>query len=322
MMLDNRHSPLPPGSVRPPGGAARSEPEHRRQPTPAAGATTTRAPRSRWRPAGRRLDGLTVEQAYDAADIPSYCGRGRLVGVSADNNAVKIVPIFCKRWQCPHCGPLKQARWTRILLAGKPERHITLTCKPYARATPAEAAAALKRSWSRFVDHWRRKGYTCEYAWTLQYHRNGWPHLHILQRGHYIPHKALSTWMARYMSSPIVYLRLIGDATATVLDIIRYVQTPLVNSGSTIQAGARIYTSRGYRMTDDPSPTVDDDTVWTWTYQRGSSRVLVLKYLLLYGPEAMTYYPDGSVVIDMSQPRRHLKDGMDTLAPADPRAPP
>jgi len=137
---------------------------------------------------------VSAETAWKELTDERWCGKGCLVGWAPNGEKAKLVPLTCDRWDCPRCGPRKAKRWLAKLLSARPTRHIVVTCRPGAAPDPDTAATLLKRTWSRFVDNWRRKGRTCEYAWVLQWQKNGWPHLHILQRGSYIPQVLISSY--------------------------------------------------------------------------------------------------------------------------------
>ncbi len=209
---------------------------------------------------------LTTRDLFHVQSLGSgNCVKGSIVGIAPDGLTARVIPLRCGRWTCDHCGPLKKRMWMARLLAGRPERFITLTCAPQTNMTPLEAASELKRTWSRFVDHFRRDNKTCEYAWSLQWHENGWPHLHILQRGDYIPQRDLSSYFAKKMRSPIVDIRRIHNKHQAVTYSTRYIMRNITNTLQVQPAGARIYTSRDWNLEEDKSPNTGAYDDWHWS---------------------------------------------------------
>jgi len=225
-----------------------------------------------------------------------HCVKGAIVGESPDHKTMLVIPARCKRWDCPYCGPQKLGLWQHKLLAGHPQRFITITCKPGSFASPIDAAHALKRAWSRYVDHHRRTHHECEYALTLQWHRNGWPHYHILQRGDYIPQRDLSIWMLRYANSPIVDVRAIRSAQGQTHYVTRYCLRDAATADTTGCQATRINTSRHYLDLSYEPPGVADYVDWIWSYRNE-------------GPEAaidmiLAIHPDALQEIDASDATR------------------
>jgi hypothetical protein len=69
--------------------------------------------------------------------------------------------------------------------AGKPQRFITLTRAPGEKG-------ALTLAFAHAVQALRRKGFRFEYLAVPELHKNGLPHLHILQRGDFIQQSVVS----------------------------------------------------------------------------------------------------------------------------------
>lgn len=95
------------------------------------------------------------------------------------------VPARCKSWQCSYCAPLNAFKVGLIAETGKPERFITLTRAPGEKG-------ALTIAFAHTVQALRRKGFAFEYMAVPELHKNGLPHLHILQRGDFIPQSVIS----------------------------------------------------------------------------------------------------------------------------------
>ena len=220
-----------------------------------------------------------------------HCIKGAIVGESPDRRTMLVIPARCKRWDCPYCGPQKLGLWQHKLLAGRPERFITITCKPDSFPTPIHAAQALKRAWSRYVDHFRRTHHDCEYALTLQWHRNKWPHYHILQRGDYIPQRDLSAWMLHYANSPIVDVRAIRSAQGQTHYVTRYCLRDAAQADTTGCQAKRINTSRHYIPDDYAGPGPADYIDWTWSYRHDGPEAAVDMILAVH-PDAVQEMDD------------------------------
>lgn len=95
------------------------------------------------------------------------------------------IPARCKKWSCFACAKINYYKADWLLTAGNPERFITLS---RAGDSPTRISLNLKH----LVQALRRKGYEFEYAAIVELHRNGQPHLHLLQRGDFIPQRVLS----------------------------------------------------------------------------------------------------------------------------------
>ena len=245
-----------------------------------------------------RFQSSTWQQIYESTDTNrSECIHGAIVGTSPTGDKHLIIPARCGRWKCPHCGPIKARSYLRRILSAKPERLITLTCKPFSFPTPSHAATAIKRSWSRFVDHERKQGRTIEYCISLQWHKNGWPHYHILQWGDYIPHQVLSDWMGRTCSSPIVDLRSIHNSPQATTYATRYTLRDARNAATSQDHVAPISASRGFWRNKSHNPNEVDYIGWLWFYDRDGVNAALNKALDAISVENISTDSNGVVFI-------------------------
>ncbi len=120
----------------------------------------------------------------------------------------QIIPARCRRWKCLDCAPVNYARVDRLASAGNPQRFITLS---RAGNTPSEVRINLQH----LIQGIRRQGLQFEYFSTLELHKNGLPHLHLLQRGDFIEQRELSRLWGICTSKSFV------DRSSTVVDIRR-----------------------------------------------------------------------------------------------------
>lgn len=118
----------------------------------------------------------------------------------------------CKKWTCSTCGPAKVHQLTALAVAARPERFVTLS----------RVAPDLKITYRRLQTlskALRRRDYTWEYLAVPERHQNGFWHLHILQRGDFIPQRVLSERAESAGMGRVVHIRKVseGDQAARYL---------------------------------------------------------------------------------------------------------
>jgi hypothetical protein len=150
------------------------------------------------------------------------CKTGALIGVSRERGTAIVVPLSCKSWLCDRCRQTLRRHWEHVALAGEPERFITLTCDPKKYPSPLDAFRGLSRAFNRLCISIRKKYGKFEFLRVWELHKSGWPHLHILQRGSYIPQEWLSSEWERLGGGPIVDIRKINDQSQTTKYIVKY----------------------------------------------------------------------------------------------------
>lgn len=95
------------------------------------------------------------------------------------------LPVPCGTWGCSVCGPAKAHRLGLLAAAAEPERFVTLSRVGPDLQTVHRRLQILSRAL-------RRSGWGWEYLAVPEVHRNGSWHLHLLQRGDFIPQRKLS----------------------------------------------------------------------------------------------------------------------------------
>ena len=218
------------------------------------------------------------------------CIKGCLLGQNEVNGHVILVPLCCKSWNCPACAVRLTERWMDVAVRGQPERFLTLTGDPALHPDPHDMAVAIKNAWAKFVAHWRRgkvrkdgkhtiPPHTLEYVAVWELHKSGYPHLHILQRGDYIPQPYLRRWMMTAKVGQKVDIRHVDDPRKAAVEVIKYV-TKAAGDVSGALTHLRIITkSRKY----DPHDiyAVSDNTTPGYEWCRlPISADLVLEYLI------------------------------------------
>lgn len=153
-------------------------------------------------------------------------------------------PVKCRRWTCPNCVEWRSRCLRARGIEGKPNRFITLTCRRGQYASPLDAAQAMVKAWRTIVLRWRRlKPYhKCEYLCVFEPHKSGWPHMHILWRGHWIDQKWLSEQGAQLLNSPVQHIFKITNAKSAVAYVTKYFSKAPTKFGTL----KRYWTSKGW----------------------------------------------------------------------------
>ena len=162
----------------------------------------------------------------------------------------ETVPMLCGKYNCKYCGPRRVEMWRSLIELAEPERFITLT-------GIGRTLAEVGRVATTIVQRLRRQGYTFEYCMTFEQHRNGRFHIHMLQKGDYIPQKFLSECLrsATHGGSYVVDIRRCKSGTTGY--VTKYCTKVLADSDvGTRPDGTRARVNRvRYSKHFFPSPT-------------------------------------------------------------------
>lgn len=152
-----------------------------------------------------------------------HCGLSTFENHRHDHT--RYVRFRCKGWKCPHCGPRRLKKLAKDAYLGRPTAFLTLTVNPAAFKCRASAAQALVVSFRRLreeIQRTRKLG-PIPFIAVFEATEAGWPHLHILWRGPYVPQKWISNFMARRHDSPIVDIRKIRNRKSAAGYVAKYV---------------------------------------------------------------------------------------------------
>ncbi len=207
-----------------------------------------------------------------------YCGKGTILGVDSTGTQVIVIPIFCKAWDCPICGPMKRNAWIHRLASGHPTHAMTLTCYLIEGADPREQCAHAKRAWARLVERIRKKFGKLEYGLVWELTKKGSPHLHILYRGPYVPQKWLALQWQSLGVGKIVHLKRIKDSRLDVLHAVKYLGKDFGQSAMRLAPLRIVQMSKSYKLDADDVTPSEDFSDYTWT-RLPDSRGEVLKTL-------------------------------------------
>jgi len=174
--------------------------------------------------------------AVEKSHATDYCGKGSIVIAVTSTQRIVVVPIKCKSWRCPTCGPILAKFWANRLSGAKPQRFITLTGDPKLWTTPQAMYEAMKEALPKFVRMLRLKGVKFEYAAVWELHKSGFPHLHLLQKGSYIPqHLMKSLWLSLGIGAH-VHIEPVDDARRAAFYVAKYMSKAV----GSLHAGVRV----------------------------------------------------------------------------------
>lgn len=219
--------------------------------------------------------------------MPFDCGSS--TAEADDNLGGAAIVVQCGRWGCEICAPVRQRKLKSEARAGLPTAFLTITYKRRAGVTPIAASRELtsalaivmrrfkqeqrKPAGSRYIPkgprrfQWnrakviknarredRKKIEIAAHFWVMEEHKSGWPHMHILWRGRYIPQWWLSDQLDELIQSPIVDIRRVKSPAQRAAYIAKYVGKKPHQFGTT----KRYSQSRNYKL---PSEWSNDRTI-------------------------------------------------------------
>jgi hypothetical protein len=134
-----------------------------------------------------------------------YC-RERTVVAEGDTYGV-AVSLPCNSLTCDYCRQKRRRQLINLILAGRFERLVTYTSNPNVGTSPLDRACRLVNAHQKLAKRIRRLFGEYEYLAILEATEAGEPHLHVLQRGAFIPQQWLSDQMAELVGARIVDIR-------------------------------------------------------------------------------------------------------------------
>ena len=132
------------------------------------------------------------EKAVRQASSIHLCGKGCVLVPNADFSSIQVVPVRCRSWKCPKCGPPLRQQWAHRIAEAKPERFLTLTTDTKRFRAPEEAYLHLNTALPALIRELRKLKIGFEYCLLWEPTESGWPHIHIAQKGSFVPKKLLS----------------------------------------------------------------------------------------------------------------------------------
>jgi len=187
------------------------------------------------------------------------CAKGAIIGYNGERGSIKIVPLFCHKWNCPRCGKQKQKLWRSYALAGEPQRFITLTARPQEGKSKREMCKEMKHAFAQLVQKYRRKYGEFEYLCAWELTKQGTPHVHILQRGSFIPQADLSKDWCNRTGSFIVDVRKVKSQEQVARYVTKYL-TKTLGETSEVLSGLRIVQKSKNWILDKHKEIFDKET--------------------------------------------------------------
>ena len=221
------------------------------------------------------LEDLIAQIDLDHAEHKPGCINGSIIGQDELTGRVIVVPCCCKSWTCPACAQRLKRMWAKRAVLGEPDRFLTWTVDPKLHPDPHEARVAIQKAFTSFVAHWRKgraaKGdkhaippHELEYISVWERHKSGFPHLHALIRGDYIPQSYIRAWSIRSGCGSIVHIKAVENVHAAVSELLKYV-TKAAKDVSEFFTGFRLLNmSRKYCRDALPEPTSENTPAYTW----------------------------------------------------------
>ncbi|MBA7542326.1 hypothetical protein ES705_34647 [subsurface metagenome] len=229
-----------------------------------------------------------------------YCMKSSIVGQSLDRSHVVVIPLPCKSWDCPICGPRKRAALVARLEASKPERELTLTCPVGKFLSPQLAAQAMKAAWTKLIARARKQWGPQEYAMVWELTKKGVPHIHILLRGSYIAQKWVSRQWERLGIGPIVYIQSVKGNKLHAAHACKYLAKSNGQSAKILAPLHVVQISKGYDLDHKPRTAEQKypDHVWVW--DRLPAWEVTKRFFDHDAWRSTVEYPNGVVEIEMA----------------------
>lgn len=205
----------------------------------------------------------------------ALCGSGAVVAYSASRNQVVVMPALCRSWQCPRCSVVKRAQWADLVVRGKPDRFITLTCDPALFHSPADALQQMRKAWSRLVQKIRKQYGAFEFVRVWELHKSGYPHIHAAVRSKYIPQDWLSqTWQALGVGK-VVDIRKVHNPKYSARYVAKYLGKTVGDMARMLQ-GTRIITkSRNWAPPEPEDSPAEDLKDWRQAHTKADLWMLL-----------------------------------------------
>ena len=210
----------------------------------------------------------------EALEAVGRCGAWALT--ARNDSAAVALPMRCRRWACPRCGPAMRRRLVHLTAQTGCTRMVTLTADVNAFPDAFSAARRLAWAFPKLIAAIRKRypGETFEYLAIWERTRQGFPHLHVALTGPFIPQRWLSSLWASLAASPVVDVRHLGTPGGTG----RYLAKYLAKDPDPFLQGRAFRASRGFF----PEPMrpqggractfgplhVYEGTVWDWLQER------------------------------------------------------
>lgn len=166
------------------------------------------------------------------------------VTVNTHPTGGSVLAVRCKRWSCEYCREINRQRVIRIAAAAKPRALLTLTVRHSDYASPDHAAEALKRGLRLLRLRLKRHPMLQNFRFlaVFERHKSGFPHLHLLIKGKYLPWQELRKMWESITGSYMVDIRRIRTNGQAAMYVAKYIGKDL----SAFEGCKRWWRSVGY----------------------------------------------------------------------------
>lgn len=169
------------------------------------------------------------------------CGVGSLVYDSG--SVVDIKAAGCRSWLCDTCAPVRKDLLEIKLRLGRPNRFLTLTCRPKPNQTPIQRRLMMGKAFPLLMRRIHRKtGVKPEYAVIVEAHKSGEPHFHVALRCSYISEHLLKEWWNELVGAFMVKIKAVTNTKGGAKYLTKYLGKELHKFGD----AKRYWFSRGY----------------------------------------------------------------------------
>ena len=150
------------------------------------------------------------------------CGKGTVLVMNERQDSFTVIPVRCRSWKCPRCGPPLRAQWAHRIAEARPERFLTVTTDSKRFSSPAQAYEHLRIAFPVLIRQLRKLKIGFEYCAIWEPTEQGYPHIHIAQKGNYVPKKLLSALWDQLGCGPIVDIQAIKHRGHTAKYVTKY----------------------------------------------------------------------------------------------------
>ena len=217
----------------------------------------------------------------------SSCVTGTLVGSNERGDMIKIIPLYCHKWTCSQCAKVKSYEWKNIAVSGKPQRFMTLTLKENKRLSAGYQAKIIKKAWTKLVSLIRKTFGSFDYMLVFELTKKGTPHIHVLQRGCFIPKKWLSEQWMKLTGAFIVDIRKIFNEKDVARYIMKYLGKALGEVSEELHGMRIIQRSKNWIIVDPDKDDEDDDIredgIYDWYYTRDLPGIILEAAKTMHG---------------------------------------
>lgn len=109
-----------------------------------------------------------------------------------------------------------------IAIAGNAQRLITLTTRPKVDWSTEASIRWFRRRWQRLLAWLRKEFDGFQYMAFVELHKSGWPHMHILTRGCYVPQRMLAAKWLELTGSFKVHIQAVRKGWKGVEEATKY----------------------------------------------------------------------------------------------------